>query len=351
MARLSAHSQSVLAGIGGHTEEREEHMAAKHRGPPGAGAGRRRETNLPHITWPQLLERYPEAKTFEERLGLIHATRRAATSAQAQQGHNPIEEAHQLLERIRFLTMIGNEVGVGEQDPELRWQARTTLSRYCLPNVLREPIKLDHRVDQCGAEITRALRTCAVVLTEFFAASESHMSGTDNDCRKDIRAFLAARWMGCPQPDDEDDSSRGAHIPSRQEKGLIAPITILQALVHAEHYEFLADACVWDAAPHLYRKLWEHGKINWFPAGLSTREIFEGLRRSEAGRRLFAENRDAILDACGSRIDGTTTEASIVRALLELLARLHHKLAELGRESSSTSRLPFPRTPADATSG
>lgn len=314
-------------------------MAARTGSAAGDGARRRGETDLPHITWPDLRGRYHEAETYEERLGLIHASRRAVVQSQLDSGP---EESRRLRNRVQFLTAIGDEVNVKEADPELRHHARLALVRHCLPDKLHSPVKVSPD-PSWSEDFVEPYRESAVAIVVFLSACEAHCAGIDGEDLKRVHKFLDARWYGCPQPDDADQRTGGLRF-SRDEAGLIDRSVILRALVNTHHYATLQH--VWDAAPYLYVMLTNTIRryvpsyrlpveLEWLPVGKSTRWIDAHLSSNPTARDRFWLDHTLILQDCGYVLGRHQEAEPIARALLELLARLHAGMMLIAQQSTT----------------
>lgn len=92
-----------------------------------------RQGKRPPITWPDLEAAYARATSHEECRGLIHAAR-FATVPPIPNDPKILTDVRRLQTGVAFLTRIGDEKGLGEQDSEIRALARKVLAECYLPN-------------------------------------------------------------------------------------------------------------------------------------------------------------------------------------------------------------------------
>ncbi|MBI4433469.1 hypothetical protein HY632_01730 [Candidatus Uhrbacteria bacterium] len=156
-------------------------------------ARRATETSRPRLLWPELRKRYERYADFESRLGFIHASRTAELPWKTDR--TPEEHQHErTLEMIEFLTEIGSEKSVRENDQRLREHARSTLARY---GVLPITVWYDQRQRDREAPVPTSITLATSHLVSFYKYSEKHVHGLGAQDLAQVQQFLAQRLQRC----------------------------------------------------------------------------------------------------------------------------------------------------------
>lgn len=121
----------------------------------------------PTITWPELWDEYGRASRYQTKVGLIHAARYAYV-------HEEGSRLPDIREAVRFLLLVGNEIGGWERDKKLRAEARKVLIRHFLSSVSGDT----------------ELATEANTVIAFFAKSPLHGEGIDPKDQERVDQFF-----------------------------------------------------------------------------------------------------------------------------------------------------------------
>ncbi len=212
-----------------------------------------------HLTWPELEERYATAETFEERLGLIHATKTAVIVEGTRVYNGTFTYGPTRIAGVNFLTTIGDETRVLVSRSDVKRECNNILRRHARIMLARSFVDGWTPCDgSSSSSRKRSAPADAIVgggwgtsaqgqvglrailrLVDFYGLTDEHLDGLDDEGRRHVRSFIKERW-------EWQFSNEREFVPRGK---------LIAATMHLKAYELLVKYVVLDAIPVLYRNV------------------------------------------------------------------------------------------------